>query len=78
MALSVLELYSVGSGPSSSDTVGPIRAAHACHKKEPLETVKAPGLLFEERQQTRTMDRRITLRPCHRDPHRTAPHSDPG
>ena len=28
MALSVFDLYSIGIGPSSSHTVGPMRAAH--------------------------------------------------
>ncbi|WP_269450047.1 serine dehydratase beta chain [Arthrobacter sp. U41] len=33
MALSVLDLFSVGIGPSSSHTVGPMRAAKAVRRR---------------------------------------------
>lgn len=40
MSLSVFDLFSVGIGPSSSHTVGPMRAA-----KSYVDTLRAEGLL---------------------------------
>lgn len=42
MALSVFDLYSIGIGPSSSHTVGPMRAAHTF-----LESLRRTGVLSE-------------------------------
>ena len=44
MSISVLDLFKIGVGPSSSHTVGPMRAAHefvvALQQRTPLEAVR--------------------------------------